>query len=66
MNVTVKNNKMARGSGEEFKREAVELMIYSGKTVRQLAREPDISEYRLNLWKKAYLGRQAPDEINGR
>jgi transposase-like protein len=65
MNATVKNSKMARRYGEEFKRQAVELMIHGGKTQRQVARELDVSEYSLNLWKKAYLGQQKPAEING-
>ena len=30
-----------------------------------MARELDVSEYSLNLWKKAYLGQQKPAEING-
>ena len=37
----------------------------SGKTHRQVARELDISEPTLNLWKKAYLGQQKPAEIEG-
>jgi len=65
MNATVKNSKMARRYGEEFKRQAVELMIHGGKTQRQVARELDVSEYSLNLWKKAYLSQQKPAEING-
>src|ERR1700746_228207 len=65
MNVTVKNSKMARRYGEEFKRQAVELMIHSGKSQRQVARELDVSEYSLTLWKKAYLGQQKPAEIKG-
>jgi len=65
MNATVKNSKMARRYGEEFKRQAVELMIHGGKTQRQVARELDVSEYSLNLWKKAYLGQQKPAEVNG-
>jgi transposase-like protein len=65
MNATVKNSKMARRYGEEFKRQAVELMIHGGKTQRQVARELDVSGYSLNLWKKAYLGQQKPAEING-
>ena len=65
MSTTVKNSKMARRYGEDFKRQGVELMIHSGKTQRQVARELDVSEYSLNLWKKAYLGQQKPAEING-
>ena len=65
MSTSVKSSKMARRYGEDFKRQAVELMIHSGKTQRQVARELDISEYSLNLWKKAYLGQQALGEING-
>jgi transposase-like protein len=44
----------------------VELMIHSGKTQRQVARELDVSEYSLNLWKKAYLGQMKPAEIAGK
>jgi transposase len=65
MSITVKNSKMARRYGKEFKRQAVEMVIHSGKTQRQVARELDVSEYSLNLWKKSYLGQQKPAEIEG-
>jgi transposase len=65
MSTTVKNSKMSRRYGEEFKRQAVELVIHSGKSQRQVARQLDVSEYSLKLWKKAYLGRQKPAEIDG-
>ena len=65
MNMTVKNSKMARRYEEEFKRQAVELLIHSGKSQRQVAKELGVSEYSLTLWKKAYLGQQGPAEING-
>jgi transposase len=51
---------------EEFRRAAVEMVIHSGKTQAQVARELGCSEYSLNLWKKAYLKGQAPAEIDGR
>src|SRR5258707_3273446 len=62
MNATVKS-KMARRYNEEFKRQAVELVIHGGKTQRQVAGELDVSEYSLNLWKKQYLSRQPSAEI---
>ena len=65
MSTTVKNSKMARRYEEDFKRQAVELLLHSGKTQRQVARELDVSEYSLNLWKKAYLGQMKPAEIGG-
>jgi transposase-like protein len=37
----------------EFRRQAVEIVIHSGKTQAQVARELGCSEYNLNLWKKA-------------
>jgi transposase-like protein len=40
---------------EEFRRQAVEMVIHSGKTQAQVARELGCSEYSLNLWKKAYF-----------
>src|SRR5258707_3860642 len=63
MNATVKS-KMARRYNEEFKRQAVELVIHGGKTQRQVAGELDVSEYSLNLWKKQYRRRQPSAEIN--
>src|SRR5271154_4292908 len=48
---------------EEFRRQAVEMVIHSGKTQAQVARELGCSEYSLNLWKKAYLRQQALAEI---
>ena len=65
MSTTVKNSKMARRYGEDFKRQAVELILHSGKTQRQVARELDVSEYSLNLWRKAYLGQMKPAQIEG-
>ena len=65
MSMTVKNSKMARRYGEDFKRQAVELLLHSGKTQRQVARELDVSDYSLSLWKKAYLDQQKPAEIEG-
>jgi transposase-like protein len=50
---------------EEFKRQAVEMVIHSGKTQAQVARELGCSEYSLNLWKKAYLKQEGPAEIDG-
>jgi transposase len=50
---------------EEFKRQAVEMVIHSGKTQAQVARELGCSEYSLNLWRKAYLRQQAPAELEG-
>jgi transposase len=56
---------MARRYSEEFKRSAVEMIIHSGKTQAEVARELDVSEYSLNQWKKAYLGAQKPMQIDG-
>jgi hypothetical protein len=56
MNATVKNSKMARRYGEEFKRQAVELMIHGGKTQRQVARELDVSEYPPRRMEKGVFG----------
>ena len=50
---------------EEFRRQAVEMVIHSGKTQAQVARELGCSEMSLNLWKKAYLKQQGSAEIDG-
>jgi transposase len=45
---------------EEFKRQAVELVISSGKSCEQVARELGVSGYSLHLWKKKHLARGGP------
>jgi transposase len=60
MSTTVKNSRMARRYDEEFKRQAVELVLHSGKPQRQVPRELDVSDYSLTLWKTAYLKQQKP------
>ena len=47
---------MARRYGEDFKRQAVELMIHSGKTQRQVARELDVSDLQFNPLEKGLPG----------
>jgi len=54
--MTVKNSKMARRYGEEFKRQAVELLLHSGKTQRQVARELDVSDLQFNPLEKGLPG----------
>jgi transposase-like protein len=43
----VKEKKAQKRYDKEFKRQAVELMIHSGKTQAQIARELGVSDYRL-------------------
>src|SRR3979411_1738774 len=51
---------------EQYKRQAVEMVIHSGKSVVQIARELGCSEARLHGWKKADLrGRQRGRQIDG-
>jgi transposase-like protein len=52
---SVKEKKVQKRYDEEFKRQAVELVIHSGRTQAQIARELGVSEYSLTLWKKDYL-----------
>jgi transposase len=61
----VKEKKVQKRYEEEFKRQAVELVIHSGKTQAQIARELGVSEYSLTLWKRDYLGRVGPAQIDG-
>jgi transposase len=51
---------------EEFKRQAVELVLHSGRSCPQVARELGCSGYSLQLWKRAYLARMAPQQVEGR
>jgi transposase-like protein len=50
---------------EEFKKQAVELLISSGKPCEQLARELGCSGYSLHLWKKRYLASMSPVTMDG-
>ena len=40
-------------------------MIHSGKSQTQIARELGISEYSVTLWKRAYMVRLQPAQIDG-
>ncbi len=51
---------------EEFKRQAVELLIHSGKAQAQVARELGCSDMSLGTWKKKYLRAMAPVKVDGR
>jgi transposase len=62
---SVKEKKVQKRYDEEFKRQAVELVIHSGRTQAQIARELGISEYSLTLWKKDYLGHLKPAQFDG-
>ena len=48
----MREKKVQKRYQEEFKREAVELVIHSGKSQAQIARELGVSEYSLTLWKR--------------
>ena len=65
MRESVKEKKVQKRYQEDFKREAVELVIHSGKTQAQIARELGVSAYSLTLWKKEYLRVVRPAELNG-
>ena len=60
----MKEKKVQKRYDEEFKRQA-ELVIHSGRTQAQIARELGVSEYSLTLWKRAYLGHLKPAELGG-
>lgn len=62
---SVKEKKVQKRYEEEFKRQAVELVIHSGKTQAQIARELGVSEYSLTLWRRAYLGHLKPAQLDG-
>jgi transposase len=50
---------------EEFKKQAVDLWLNSGRPCEQVARELGVSGYSLHLWKKRYLGQATPATVNG-
>src|SRR6201988_3756527 len=65
MRESVKEKKVQKRYDEEFKRQAVELVIHSGRSQAQIARELGVSEYSLSLWKRAYPGHLKPGQLDG-
>jgi|1185.fasta_scaffold785429_2 transposase len=65
MKSTMKKAAYRKPYDEEFKRQAVELVIRSGKTCEQVARELGVSGYSLHLWKKKHLAQTAPVQVDG-
>jgi transposase-like protein len=65
MRESVKERKATKRYDEEFKRQAVELVIHSGKTQAQIARELGVSDYSLTLWKKDYLRHAKSAQLDG-
>jgi len=53
MEKRVKEKRIHRVYEQEFRDRAVEMVIHSGKSQAQVARELGVSEYSLNLWQKA-------------
>ena len=45
---------MKENHTEEFKKEAVRLLLTSGKTQRQIAKELGISEWSISTWKRQF------------
>ena len=45
---------MKENHSEEFKKEAVRLVLTSGKSQRQIAKELGVSEWSISTWKKQF------------
>jgi transposase len=65
MKQTMKKAAYRKPYDEEFKKQAVELVIHSGKSCEQVARELGCSGYSLHLWKKQCLAQAAPVQLDG-
>jgi transposase len=66
MKATMKKAAYHKPYDEEFKQQAVELVIRSGKSCEQVARELGCSGYSLYVWKKQHLAQAAPIQVDGR
>lgn len=53
-----------KGYDEEFRRRAVEMLIHSGKSQAQVARELGVSGFSLNQWKKLAMAEMKHGEAN--
>ena len=49
----------------EFRRSAVEMVLHSGKSQTQVAKELGVSDYSLSLWKREYLLRMPNVKVDG-
>lgn len=57
---TEKKSKTTRSYDENFKRQAVELLLKSGRPLKTLARELGVSAPTLRGWRDSYLGDTSP------
>jgi transposase len=55
MERTLSLNTVAKRYDEAFKRQAVELVLQGGKTVREVAEDLGVSQYSIYQWKKKFF-----------
>jgi transposase-like protein len=48
-------NAVAKKYDEAFKRQAVEMVLLGGKTVKQAAEDLGVSQYSIHQWKKKFF-----------
>jgi len=60
------SNDRGKRYDEEFRRRAVEMLIHSGKTQTQVARELGVSNFSLNRWKKMAQGEMKSEVVDGK
>ena len=66
MSTHVKTENRKKRYNEEFRRQAVEMVIQGGRAASQVARELGVSEASLHLWKKAFLERTGSAQVDGK
>ena len=55
MERTLSLNAVPKKYDEAFKREAVEMVLHGGKTVKQAAEDLGVSQYSIYQWKKKFF-----------
>jgi transposase len=55
MERTLSSNAVPKKYDEAFKRQAVELVLQGGKTVREVAEDLGVSQYSIYQWKKKFF-----------
>jgi transposase len=65
MERTLSSNPVPKKYDEAFKRQAVEMVLHGGKSVKQVADDLGVSQYSIYEWRRKYFGRSGGGAATG-